>query len=146
MVKEIKTATDVLDDIFSLAYWMTGGERKAKELVCCTYMSAGIDSCLTELFKTFRACYFERYGNDSCGFFCGKRVNSRVNAADLLRQRFADMKLSVLLSEIAGLKHREISEITETSLETVGSWLSRGRKLFVNGTLFRVFPLRGISS
>ncbi|NTW63415.1 MAG: hypothetical protein HGA46_04855 [Chlorobiaceae bacterium] len=56
------------------------------------------------------------------------------------------MKLSVLLSEIAGLKHLEISKITETSLETVRSWLSRGRKLFVNGILFQGSSLKEMSS
>jgi hypothetical protein len=132
MIKEIKTARDLLDDIYSLAFWMTGAVLDANKLVKTTYLHAKTGSSATELFKTFRACYFESYGNDSLTSRRGIHNKSGQNPAHLLRLRFNDMKLSVLLSEIAGLKHLEISKITETSLETVRSWLSRGRKLFVN--------------
>jgi DNA-directed RNA polymerase specialized sigma24 family protein len=46
----------------------------------------------------------------------------------VLLQRDADIKLSVLLSDVSGLKHRTISHIIGKPIETIRVWLSAGRK------------------
>lgn len=127
-----------MDDIYSLAYWMTGSLTATNDLVNRTYSLADLDTSEKELFKTFRACYFECYLQES--IVCSEEIPLRVSdyTEDILRKWSADIKLSVLLSEIAGMKHRDISEIIGKPLETVRLWLSWGRKWFVNGTLLNV--------
>ncbi len=44
MKKIKKTALDLLDDIYSLAYWMTGSEEVSHDLVYCTYLSANSEA------------------------------------------------------------------------------------------------------
>jgi DNA-directed RNA polymerase specialized sigma24 family protein len=51
-----------------------------------------------------------------------------------------DRKLSVLFSEICGLKHRAISIIIGKPLDTIRLWLSTGRKSFAEG-LVRLIAL-----
>lgn len=136
MARETKSMLEVMDDLYSLAYWMTGAEKSANELVCGIYMHAGIAASAKELLKTFRACYMERCRIDTAFGVSGSCSQPARRSGVSLRQRFVDMKLSVLLSEICGLNHQDISEITGTSLEAVRSRLSRGRKLLVNATMF----------
>jgi len=132
MAGETKSLLDVMDDLYTIAYWMTGAEVSANELVNCTYLSTGIDASSTELFKIFRTCYLERYGFDRALGFSESGRQSKVRHPGALRRRFADMKLSVLLSEICGLKHQDISEIIGMPVEILRSRLSWGRKLLVN--------------
>ncbi len=128
-----KTALDLLDDIYSLAYWMTGNEEVSHDLVYSTYLSAntGIDE--RELLKTFRECYVSKFGQYAD--FCAgeKSCNSHLQHLDSLMQWAADIKFSVLLSEISGLKHRQISDIVGKPVETVRLWLFWGRKLLSFG-------------
>lgn len=133
-----KTPVDLMDDIYSLAYWMTGSFTATKDLVNRTYSQVDLDTSEKELIKTFRACYLESYRVDiiSVSEDTACRCNEITEAS--LRKWSADIKLSVLLSEISGLKHRDISEIIGKPLETVRIWLSWGRKWLVNGTLLNV--------
>ncbi|NTV05997.1 MAG: RNA polymerase subunit sigma-24 [Chlorobiaceae bacterium] len=124
-----KTALDLVDDIYSLAYWMTGSEEVSHDLVYCTYLSASSSSEERELLKKFRECYVTRFGQKTD--FCTSKKTGKGNLqlVDSLMQWAADIKLSVLLSEISGLKHRQISEIVGKPVETVRLWLFWGRKL-----------------
>ncbi|MEI8032530.1 MAG: sigma factor-like helix-turn-helix DNA-binding protein [Chlorobiaceae bacterium] len=115
-----------MDDIYSLAYWMTGSLIATNELVSRTYRHAEPDSSQREFFRVFRSCYFESIS---------PTAPTAPEAGKVPHRKSADIKLSVLLSEIVGLKHREISEIIGKPLETVRLWLSEGRKSLVEGTL-----------
>jgi hypothetical protein len=124
-----KTAFDLLDDIYSLALWMTGSEKISQELVRSTYLSAKTGTEEKELLKRFRECYMSRFGQ-STDFCTGeKSCKNHLQLMDSMIQWSADIKLSVLLSEISGLKHRQISEIVGKPVETVREWLLWGRKL-----------------
>ncbi len=112
-----------MDDIYSLAYWMTGSLSATNELVSRTYRHAAKGSSVKELFRTFRSCYYDSI--------------PPIEAAVAGHNCSADIKLSVLLSEISGLKHREISEIIGEPLGTIRLWLSWGRKSLVDGTLIK---------
>ena len=135
MAREIKTHVDVMDELYTLAYWMTGTEVSADELVRLTYLRADRNTSTTELFKIFRTCYLNRNGAAiAFGFLDPLRQTKEIPGRSL-RHRFADMKLSVLLSEICGLKHQDISEIIGMPVETLNSRLSWGRRLLVKALL-----------
>ena len=129
MKKIKKTALDLLDDIYSLAYWMTGNEEISRDLVYSTYLSAKPRSEERVLLKTFRECYVNRFGQEADLCTNEKACKSHLQLVDSLMQWAADIKLSVLLSEISGLKHQQISEIVGKPVETVRLWLLWGRKL-----------------
>ena len=57
MTRIKKTPLDLLDDIYSLAYWMTGSEDTSRDLVNRTYLYANTKTRETDLLKTLRECY-----------------------------------------------------------------------------------------
>jgi len=129
MVTAKKTPLDIMDHIYSVAYWLTGSESEATELVNRTYLNVGIESSETEVFKTFRACYLDTLDHD-CTLSLPEKPSCSMEAEDkaLLLKQDADIRLSVLLSAISGLKHRAISRIIGKPLDTIRVWLSSGRK------------------
>jgi DNA-directed RNA polymerase specialized sigma24 family protein len=133
-----KSPIDVLDDIYSLAYWMTGSEKATSELVNMTYVNADMRSEEATILKTFRECYIDRYGQKT--EFCIDSINCKPERKlmAVLGQWAADIKLSVLLNEISGLKHAEISEIVGKPVETIRTWLFLGRRLLVSDMLLKV--------
>ena len=137
-----KTALDLLDDLYSLAYWMTGSEELSQELVYSTYCSAHTRTEERLLLKTFRECYVAKFGQQTD--FCSTEKPGRTNPqlVDSLMQWAADMKLSVLLSEISGMKHVQISEIVGKPVETVRLWLFWGRKLLSTTNLVDIGRLK----
>ncbi|MBM3162593.1 MAG: RNA polymerase subunit sigma-24 [Chlorobi bacterium] len=137
MKKNDKTALDLLDDIYSIAYWMTGSEEHSRDLVNCTYLNADMNTPEQDLLKTFRTCYTDRFGQhtDFCLSHRHCKGNARLGTA--IRKRAADIKLSVLLSEISGLRHDMISEILEKPVDTIRIWLFWGRKLLVHDDILK---------
>jgi hypothetical protein len=136
MIQIKKTPMDLIDDIYSLAYWMTGNEKASTELVSCTYLNADINAPETELIRTFRECYIDTYGQHA-DLDIHEASGAVGGVIDTLRQWAADVKLSVLLSDLSGLKHSQISAIIGKPVETVRLWLFWGRKFFVNDHLLR---------
>lgn len=141
MIRISKTPLDMLNDIYSIAYWMTGSEKASDELVSNTYLNADISTRETDLLKMFRTCYVDRYGQDTglgtSGGGGGGGNGTTKSVLGKLRERAADVKLSVLLSEISGLKHKQISEIMERPVDTIRLWLFWGRKFLVNDSLLK---------
>jgi len=146
MIEEQRTPMDLMDDIYSLAWWMTGSEAAAAELVNRTYLNIDNHTPEREVFKIFRACYFDKIGHNRplCMSKLSRKPMDRLGAPVL--QRDADIKLSVLLSEISGLKHRTISKIIGKPLDTIRVWLSAGRKTLAEGMLSQdALILSGVS-
>lgn len=135
MIKEKRTPMDLMDNIYSLAYWMTGSEIEATELVNRTYLNIHIDTPEREVFKSFRECYLDSIDEDILLRIPESPCTQTEPPVTPLRRRFADIKLSVLLSEVPGLKHRDISKIIGKPLNTIRLWLSSGRRSFADGTL-----------
>ncbi|WP_040432790.1 RNA polymerase sigma factor [Chlorobium ferrooxidans] len=119
---------DLMDDIYSLAYWMTGSEASATELVNMTYLNVTLDTPESEVYKTFRACYFDMFGNECTSSVPKPSCNPKEKNEMAELQRVADIQLSVLLSSVSGLKHSAISKIIGKPLDTIRVWLSAGRK------------------
>ena len=136
MIKAKRTPLDLMDDIYSLAYWLTGSETKATELVNNTYLNVDNKSSETEVFTIFRSCYLESIDQDDASSLPETPCFSKETPGIALFKQDADIRLSVLLSGISGLKHRTISRILGKPLTTIRIWLSEGRKSLVQGTRF----------
>lgn len=135
MIEEKKTTLDVIDELYSLAYWLTGSKKNASKLIKKTYLSLEKNSSVFELVKKFRLYYFESIGQAPMSGFMGTFDQPKERLNQSLWKRYEEIKLAVLLSEIPGLKHRDICEITGNTLETIRLWLSWGRKQLINDTL-----------
>ncbi|MGC8774248.1 MAG: RNA polymerase subunit sigma-24 [Chlorobaculum sp.] len=136
MIEIKKTPLDLIDDIYSLAYWMTGNEKASTELVSNTCMNADLQAPETELLKTFRDCYIDAYGQNA-DLDIHEITEQSAGLIDSLKQWTADIKLSVLLSELTGLKHAQISDIIGKPVDTIRLWLFWGRKFFAHDNLMR---------
>jgi DNA-directed RNA polymerase specialized sigma24 family protein len=137
MLQITKTPFDLIDNLYSLAYWMTGSDNTSRLLVRQTYKNAEFDAPETEVLKAFRECYLASYGQ-SVEFDLHEVIRKEgYSFADSVRQWSADIKLSVLLSEISGLKHGQISEIIGKPIETIRLWLFWGRKFLVSDNLLK---------
>jgi hypothetical protein len=141
VTKEKRTPMDLMDDIYSLAYWMTGSEASATELVNVTYLNVTLDMPESEVYKTFRECYFDTFGHDNASCIPKLSCNPMEKTGMVSLQRDADIKLSVLLSAVSGLKHRAISKIIGKPLDTIRVWLSAGRKSLAERMLSLEAPL-----
>ncbi len=128
-----KTPLDLLDDIYSLACWMTGSEEISQNLVQKTYLFAKTKTGETELLKAFRKSCIDLFGQQSDLCITDQIPSDSTQPLESLRKWATDIKLSVLLSEISGLKHPQIAKIVEKPVDTVRLWLYWGRKLLING-------------
>ncbi len=132
-----KTPLDLLDDVYNLAWWMTGSESASCDLVTKTYLKAASKSRETELIKSFRQSYVDLFGQKAAFSADETSCSSDENLIDSLKKWAADMKLSVLLCEISGMSHHQISEIVDKPVETVRLWLYWGRKLLADDRLLK---------
>ncbi len=136
MIQIRKTPLDLIDDIYSLAYWMTGSEKASTDLVNCTYINTTHDAPEAEVIKTFRECYIDTYGQSTDLDVREYRVEPK-RFFESLRSWAADVKLSVLLSDLTGLKHSQIADVLGKPVETIRLWLFWGRKFMVNDHLLK---------
>lgn len=132
-----KTQLDILHDIYSLAYWMTGNQGVSEELVKKTYLYGAPSLEEHVLLTTFRDCYVEEFGQEVDFGFAEKGGEKNIQITDWLKQSAAEIKFSVLISEISGLTHQQIAKILGKPLDTIRIWLFWGRKLFVNNYLLK---------
>jgi len=124
---------DLIDDIYSIAYWMTGSEIAANKVVYSTYLNVNSDTSECGVFKAFRECYFKSIDEDISLPLSESKSKLKKSSRESLRQRFADIKLSVLISEISGLKHGDISKIIGKPLDSIRLWLSSGSQSLAGG-------------
>ncbi|MEI7695268.1 MAG: RNA polymerase subunit sigma-24, partial [Chlorobium sp.] len=123
--------------IYSLAYWMTGHPGISQELVRKTYLYAAPDTDENALLKTFRSCYIDQFCQDINLPLTEQQDQKNILLLDSMKRCTADIKFSVLLSEISSLSQLQISEILDKPLDTIRLWLFWGRKLFVNNYLLK---------
>jgi DNA-directed RNA polymerase specialized sigma24 family protein len=136
MIQIKKTPMDLIDDIYSLAYWMTGSEKASEELVSCTYLNTSIEAPETEVIKAFRECYIDSYGQQA-DLAVIEPAGTGRGIFDSFRTWAADIKLSVLLSDLTGLKHGQIADVIGKPVETIRLWLFWGRKFMLNDHLLK---------
>ncbi|HED30789.1 MAG TPA: RNA polymerase subunit sigma-24 [Prosthecochloris aestuarii] len=137
MIHIHKTPLELLDDIYSLAYWMTGSEKASEELVNRTYVNIEDHASEQEIFKTFRDCYVDSYGQQAEIDIPEGEQRATTSLLSSLKRKAADVKLSVLLSEVSGLHHAQISQILDKPVETIRTWLFWGRKFIVRDSMLK---------
>lgn len=137
MTTNNKTPIELIDNIYSIAYWMTGNEAESRDLVNCTYLNADMKTPELDLLKTLRKCYLDRYGQQTEFCISDKTCKRDGNLLRTVKNRAADVKFSVLLSELSGLRHADISEVLEKPVDTIRKWLYWGRKLLVQDDILR---------
>ncbi|ARM30731.1 RNA polymerase subunit sigma-24 [Prosthecochloris sp. HL-130-GSB] len=137
MIHIRKTPLELLDDIYSLAYWMTGSEKASEELVNRTYVNIEDHASEQEIFKTFRDCYVDSYGQQAEIDIPEGEQRATTSLLSSLKRKAADVKLSVLLSEVSGLHHAQISQILDKPVETIRTWLFWGRKFIVRDSMLK---------
>jgi DNA-directed RNA polymerase specialized sigma24 family protein len=120
---------NAIDELYNLAYWMTGNEATAGMLVGQTYSAIDKHASLVSLYKAFRENYLKAFGQTPV---LSAEEAAEIADTDVARAVVAlptDFKMAVLLADIAGLSHREIASVVEHSVEAVREWLHWGRKL-----------------
>ena len=132
-----KTTVDLLNNIYSVAYWMTENENDSQNLVKKIYSDTKNKSSETELLKTLRTCYISQFGQSANFCISEQPWKTNLQLINALKDWAADIKLSVLIHEITGLQHQQISDIINQPIDIVRTWLLWGRKLLVNNCEFK---------
>ena len=132
MTSTKKTPLDLLNDIYSIAWWMTCNVHDSVDLVYNTYLYADKNTKEIDLLKAFRECYVKQFGQYTDFCISENKCQPHLQLLDSLKHCAADIKFSVLLKEISGLQHRQISDIIGTPIDTIRTWLLWGRQLLVN--------------
>jgi hypothetical protein len=127
---------DLLDQMYTIAYWMTGSLKKTNDLVYKTYDHIDSDSSEIELFKTFREVFDKDFSRENEPPPQNPSLNADTNIIQILRRERMDIKFSVLLAEICNLKHSAIALIMGRPLDTIRLWLTSGRKTLLEGMAF----------
>lgn len=123
-----RAVLDAIDEVFSLAYWMTGSEATAGLLVSQTYQGLTESSTMISLYQSFRNAYLNAFGQTPILI----DEVSLISDGDVARAVItlpSDFKMAVLFADVAELSHRDIATIVEKPIETVRAWLHWGRKL-----------------
>ncbi|TLU82967.1 MAG: RNA polymerase subunit sigma-24 [Chlorobium sp.] len=129
------TPNDLKDNIYTLGYWMTDSYDGANDLLCRTYLRVTPETPAIEIFKTFRDGYFDSFINGKISCIPKPSSKSIEHMAEELIKQDADLKLTVLLSEIAKLETAAISKIIGRSVDRINSWILSDRAWLVGETL-----------
>jgi hypothetical protein len=131
MLFQKRGPVELLDQMYTLAYLLTGSLKKTNDLVYKTYERVSSHTSDIGLFKTFREVYHEAAALDEHQNQRGKANGSAVT----LLQEQTDILLAALLVEICALQHFEISIIMNRSIDTIRLWLSLGRKALLKSSM-----------
>ncbi|ACF14990.1 RNA polymerase, sigma-24 subunit, ECF subfamily [Chloroherpeton thalassium ATCC 35110] len=124
-----KAAMEFIDDVYNLAYWMTGNEASTGMLVSQVYLNTPGQTSAEDLFKLFRKHYLNAFGQSTAFNASDVMFIEDGDVAKAVLNLPSDFKLVVLLSDVLELTHTEISHIIEKPIDTVRSWIHWGRKL-----------------
>lgn len=130
MEKKKRTPLQLIDDIYSIGYWITGSQTDAVGLFEKTYLIIDPEAPELEVFKAFRHCLLESYRDMSCIPQPSCKAMEKLGSS--LVKKDAEVKLTVLLSEISGLSTPDIAAVMGLPVQTITIWLSSGRKRFAN--------------
>ncbi|MBC8043341.1 MAG: RNA polymerase subunit sigma-24 [Rhizobacter sp.] len=127
--KTAATALEWIDELYNLAYWMTGSEASAGMFVSQTYLNPHTLTSRAAVFKMFREQFQRGFGQNMT---MNHELISQISDGDVARAVVhlpADFKMAILLADAENMSHAEISEVVGKPVDTVRSWLHWGRKL-----------------
>jgi len=93
-----------------------------------TYLKVRLRATEIEVFKTFRDSYFDSFIHDKIACTPKPSCKPMAHLGEVIFQQEADIRLSVLLSEISGLNPSTISKVIGVPLDNIRLWLSSGRR------------------
>lgn len=132
------TALEWIDEVYNLAYWMTGSEAASGMLVSQTYLNPDAITSRVSVFKMFRE-HFQRGFGQNMTMDHERILQTRDSDVALAVASLpVDFKMAVLLADAENMSHAEISEIVDKPIDTVRSWLHWGRKLLYRELTGRV--------
>jgi hypothetical protein len=136
---------DLLDQMYTVAYWMTGSLKKTNKLIYKTYQLVDSETSEVQLFKIFRKVFYEHYHVDAPSLVLHEVCESEENHGPENQKLEMDGRMAVLLAEVCTLRHQTISSILERPIETIRLLLTSKRKSmllgFLNLALFCCVPL-----
>jgi len=126
---------DLLDHMYTVAYWMTGSLKKTNTLVYKTYQMVDSETSEVQLFKTFRNVFYEHYCLDAPTLVAHHDYENEEAPESEANAREFDGRLAVLLAEVCKLRHHAISTILEQPIEKIRLLLTSKRKSMLIGFL-----------
>jgi hypothetical protein len=119
---------DMLDQMYTVAYWMTGSLKKTNELVYKTYQQVDSGSNEVQLFKIFRKVYYEHFNADKFSLESHCTSENPVNFESENDNSEADGRLALLFAEVCKIKHRTLSIILDMPVDMIRKLLTSERK------------------
>ncbi|TLU82810.1 MAG: RNA polymerase subunit sigma-24 [Chlorobium sp.] len=135
MAKKKRNSMELMDDIYNIAFFMTGSRDGAYHLVYRTYLKVDYETTEIEVFKALRDSFIDCFIHDKITCIPLASVKDMGYLGEIIIRQETDVKLSVLLSEISGLKPAAISKVIGVPSDTIRLWLSSGRKWLFDGSL-----------
>jgi len=126
---------DLLDQMYTVAYWMTGSLRKTNNLVFKTYQLVDSETTEVQLFKTFRKVFYEHFCFGMTFLASHQDCENEERAESGKIKQEIDGRFAVLLAEVCKLKHQAISKILDQPVEQIRLLLTSKRKSMLSGFL-----------
>jgi len=145
MQQNSREPLDLLDQMYTVAYWMTGSLKQTNNLIYKTYQLVDSETSEIQLFKTFRKVFYEHSRIDAPSLVSHEVCESEESPEPESQKLEMDGRMAVLLAEVCTLRHQTISSILERPIETIRLLLTSKRKSmllgFLNLALFCCLPL-----
>lgn len=126
---------DLLDQMYTVAYWMTGSLKKTNNLVYKTYQMVDSETSEVQLFKTFRKVFYEHCCLDAPALVPHHDFEHEESPESENGKQEMDGRLAVLLADVCKLKHHAISKILDQPIEKIRLLLTSKRKAMLMGFL-----------
>ncbi|NTW84209.1 MAG: RNA polymerase subunit sigma-24 [Chlorobiaceae bacterium] len=135
MATKKRNPMELLDDIYNIAFLMTGYKDGAYHLVYRTYLKVNYETSEKEVFKALRDSFIDCFINSKIVCIPQTSCKDMGCLGEIIIRQESDVKLTVLLSEISGLKPDAIAKVIGVRSDTIRLWLSSGRKWLFDGSL-----------
>jgi hypothetical protein len=131
---------DLVDHIYTVAYWMTGSLKKTNILVYKTYQMVDAETTEVQLFKTFRTVFQEHFCLEAPSLAAHLDFENEESPESESNHQEMDGRLAVLLAEVCQLNHHAIARILDKPVDKIRLMLISKRKsmlkVFLNLALF----------
>lgn len=126
---------ELVDQMYTVAYWMTGSLKKTNNLVFKTYQLVDSETTEVQLFKTFRKVFYEHLCFGMTSLASHQDCENEECCESGKNDQEIDGRFAVLLAEVCKLKHQAISKILDQPVETIRLLLTSKRKSMLAGFL-----------
>jgi hypothetical protein len=126
---------DLVDQMYTIAYWMTGSLKKANNLVYKTYQMVDSETSEVQLFKKFRTVLYAHLCLEVPSLVTHQDFENKESREPESDHQEVDGRLAVLLAEVCKLRHHSISKILGQPVDKIRLLLSSKRKSMLMGFL-----------